>query len=290
MRVDVVSVAWNSGEVLPDMARSLPPGTALTVVDNGPDDGLRDWLAGQGHRVIVPPRNLGFGAGCNLGAGAGEAPLILFLNPDARLGAQTLDSLCAAARDFPDSPAFGAVLADASGQISYKRGTKLAPDLAPLGRVLPGPDPLIVPALSGAALLVRRADFEAIGGFDPQIFLFYEDDDLSLRLARQRGPLRLVPGAVVTHVSGTGSGAASATDVFKGYHWGRSRVYTARKYGLPAPWLGALRNALWQMIGPKSWRAPRRRREGRGRLAGVWSLRRRPAGQQRQREDHQHRG
>jgi N-acetylglucosaminyl-diphospho-decaprenol L-rhamnosyltransferase len=183
----------------------------------------------------------------------------------------TLDALCAAAARHPEAAAFGAALQDGAGHVSYKHRTRLAPQDRFAPKAVPAED-TVVPALSGAALMVRRAAFAAVGGFDPAIFLYYEDDDLSLRLRATEGPLIFVPSAVATHYSGKSSAPSAALSHFKGYHWARSRIYTARKHGLAWPWLAGLRNALWQMIGPKAWRSAERRAEGRGRMAGVWSM------------------
>ncbi len=271
MDITIISVAYNSMSVMPGMVDSLPAGTPLIIVDNGPDDGLRDWAKARGVECRVPGDNLGFGRGCNLGAEGVETPFLLFLNPDARLQTHTLRELRAAAERHPLAVAFGAALQDADGHISYKHRTRLAPHDAFAPKALPTQD-TVVPALSGAALMVRRAAFAAVDGFDPAIFLYYEDDDLSLRLRAEQGQLVFVPSAIATHFSGKSSAASAALSRFKGYHWARSRIYTAHKHGLPAPWLAGLRNALWQIIGPKAWRSAERRAEGWGRLKGVWSM------------------
>jgi N-acetylglucosaminyl-diphospho-decaprenol L-rhamnosyltransferase len=273
MDVTVISVAYNSMSVLPGMVESLHAGLPLVIVDNGPDDGLRAWAKSRGIDCRVPGENLGFGRACNLGAAGAATPFLLFLNPDARLQAGTLDALLAAAARHPGAAAFGAALQDGAGHVGYKHRTRLAPQDRFAPKVVPTAD-TAVPALSGAALMVRRAAFAAVGGFDPAIFLYYEDDDLSLRLRASQGPLIFVPSAVATHYSGKSSTPSTALSHFKGYHWARSRIYTARKHGLAWPWLAGLRNALWQIVGPKGWRSAERRAEGRGRMAGVWSMRR----------------
>jgi N-acetylglucosaminyl-diphospho-decaprenol L-rhamnosyltransferase len=269
--VAVVSVAYGSAQVLPGMVESLPAGTPVIIVDNGPDDGLRDWAMARGITVIVPAENLGFGRACNLGAQSATADFVLFLNPDARLDPDALHLLLSAATDFPKASAFAPMLRGDDGHLDFKRRSFLKrADQAPRS---PGPDPMAVPSLSGAVLLIRRAAFEAVGGFDPAIFLYYEDDDLAFRLRRDQGPLMLVPAAVAHHASGQSTPPSAALSRFKGYHWARSRVYVARKHGLPHPWFNAMKNALWHMVRPKSLGDPERRSEAIGRLKGAWSAR-----------------
>jgi len=269
--ITIVTVAYNSVAMLPGMAESLPPATPLVIVDNGPDDGLRGWALARRITCLVPPENLGFGRACNLGAAGAVTEFLLFLNPDVRLHSRTLDELRAAAGRHPKAVAFGLALTDASGHVSYKRRTRLAPHDFATPRQVPQAD-TAVPALSGAAFMVRRRAFEAVGGFDPAIFLYYEDDDLSLRLRAAQGPLIFVPTAVATHFRGQSSPPSPTLSRFKGYHWARSRIYTARKHGLPRPWLSGMRNALWHLISPKAWVSPARRAEALGRVSGALSL------------------
>jgi N-acetylglucosaminyl-diphospho-decaprenol L-rhamnosyltransferase len=267
--ITVISVAYNSASVLPSMAQSLPDDVALIIVDNGPDDGLRDWARIRSITLLTPGENLGFGPACNLGAAEATSEFVLFLNPDARLEPMTLPTLLAAATQFPAASAFGPVFRSPDGTSQFKRRSYLnRSQTAPRD---PGPDPVVVPCLSGAALMVRSAAFQNVGGFDPAIFLYYEDDDLTLRLQSLCGPLVLVPGAVVQHFSGQSSAPSPNLSRFKGYHWARSRIHVGRKYGLRLVWLYALKNAVWQLLRPRSWTSPDRRAEGWGRLAGVLS-------------------
>jgi GT2 family glycosyltransferase len=93
---------------------------------------------------------------------------------------------------------------------------------------------------TGGAALYRRQAFEAIGGFDERIFLYYEDLDLALRLAAQGGLCRLAPEARALHAYSASLGAASAG---KYARTGWSRGYMLRRYGVlrsPRPALRAL--------------------------------------------------
>ncbi len=267
--VTVITVTYSSAGVMPGMIASLPAGTPLVIVNNGPDDGIVE-LARSAHATLIEPgRNLGFAGACNIGAADVKTEFLLFLNPDTRVDPTAIPALLTAARDFPQASAFGPVLLDEAGHISFKRRSFLnRADAAPRD---PGLAPLPVPSLSGAAMLIRRAAFEAVGGFDPAIFLYYEDDDLAFRLRRDQGPLILVPAAKVYHASGQSSPPSLTMSRFKGYHRARSRILVARKHGLPRPWVGAMKSAIWHLIRPKSWSSPERRAEAIGRVKGVWS-------------------
>jgi N-acetylglucosaminyl-diphospho-decaprenol L-rhamnosyltransferase len=269
--VTAISVAYNSAVILPDMVDSLPPSLPIVIVDNGPDDGMRAWAAARGITALVSPTNLGFGSGCNLGATRAETEFLLFINPDARLGPATLNALLAAAARHPEASAFGPVMLDDTGRARYKRNSYLLPRTAKPPRD-PGPDDRIVGVLSGAVLMVRRTAFQSVGGFDPAIFLYFEDDDLALRLTQTFGPLMLVPSARARHALGHSSAPSPALSRFKGHHWARSRIHVGRKHRRTLPWLSGFWDALSHLLSPRSWSNPEHRAEALGRLSGALSI------------------
>ena len=91
---------------------------------------------------------------------------------------------------------------------------------------------------------MRRRDFDAVGGFDPEIFLYCEDDDLCLRLEAECGPLMVIRDTRVVHRLGNSSGTGSDTLRLKGWHLRRSTVYASLKQGQPMAFERALLRAI----------------------------------------------
>jgi GT2 family glycosyltransferase len=172
---------------LAGVARSDYQPRELLIVDN---DGSAAPFAGrEGVQVIRSPENLGFGRGCNLGARHARGELLLFLNPDVELEADTVSVLV---RDLRATE--GAAVAFA---------TSLEPGSAHERRH-PVED---VASMSGAVVLVEREHFERLGGFDPAIFLYHEDTDLSYRTILAGRRALKVWDAVAWHdVGGAGGG------------------------------------------------------------------------------------
>ncbi len=126
--------------------------------------------------------NLGFGRGHNANASRGTAPFILLLNQDCVLEPGVLEPLVeAAARD--DSR----IAAWELRQIPYEHPKAYDPVT------------LDTPWASAAALLVRREAFEAVGGFEPRIFMYGEDVDLSWRLRAKGWRIAYRPRFAVVH-------------------------------------------------------------------------------------------
>lgn len=223
-RVLVAIVSWNSAAHVAAAVKSVPPGVPVVVVDNASSDGSAGVARAAGARVIEAGTNLGFGAACN--RAAKEEPLseaILFLNPDAALVDEeaTLGALLAALDADPEVAAAAPRL-DGAGQELFQlrrlpRAGSILREALLVDRLLPGnaglrrdryldrprDEAFDVEQPAAAALLVRRSDFDAVGGFDPAFFpAWFEDVDFCAKLLERGRRIRYVPAAVATHVGG----------------------------------------------------------------------------------------
>ncbi|WP_347831722.1 glycosyltransferase family 2 protein [uncultured Planktomarina sp.] len=246
--VTIVTVSYNSAEILRRMLTSAPKDLEVVVVDNFSDDlnDIRELCLRFGASLVENSVNRGFGSACNSGANLATTEFIFFLNPDCVLKNDTVDKLILAARRNPTSPAFNPRIMLDNGEPSFNYKSALLPRSKWMRPGWPDTDQE-VNILSGCAIFVRRSDFIAVGGFDPNIFLYHEDDDLSLRLA-ERGPLMFISDAVVRHSVGSSSGDGIDVAAFKAWHLGYSRIYARHKHGLPlfftTTFIGALFKAL----------------------------------------------
>lgn len=228
--VSVVLVTFNSSKVVERAIRSVPSGVGVIVVDNASSDDSAALARKAGAQCICGDRNLGFTRASNLGASKCNGEFILFMNPDAALRAGALETMVATAQRFPDAGAVAPRLFNDSGRLPWRYSSVLHP----YDRSAP-PEPeaaSCVPLLTGAALLCRACAFNSIGGFDENIFLYHDDDDLSLRLTRAGWSLIYEPEAEVFHVSGGSSPQSLRLLRFKARERLVSRKYVLKKYGL----------------------------------------------------------
>ena len=225
--IAAVVVTYRSAETIDDCLTRLRAAdgvSAIRVVDNNSDDGTLEIV--QRHassdarvRFIANPDNPGFGVACNQGArDAGEGvQWIAFVNPDCMVEHDTLSRLRALAVPQGDA-LLGADLVDDDG-VRDGAARRRDPDFgAMLSAALGGtPAPKLelpiddsralqqVEAVSGALMLMPRALFERLHGFDEGYRLHAEDLDLSRR-ARESGALVAVANHVrVLHVRGVSS-------------------------------------------------------------------------------------
>jgi len=234
-RVSVVTVTHHSGRVIGDCARSVAPAARVVVIDNASDDDTLAIVAGllPSATLIRNRVNRGFGAGCNQGFARVETEFALLIGPDSTIDGASLARLVAAADAFPQAGMLGPAIVAADGHIEPSHDLGLFERMAAGKRRDAGiqPEgPLSAGHLSGALLLVRMSALRAVGGFDPAIFLYYEDDDLCLRMRAGGWSLVLVPGARATHIGGGSSRINLRYHWKKYWHYGWSRLHIEAKY------------------------------------------------------------
>ncbi len=210
-RASVIIVNYNGGDALKRCLRSLLNDGCrnyeLIVVDNASTDGSAEDVERcfPSVRLIRSATNLGFGEGSNRGAQAATGTFLGFLNPDTIVAPGWLEALVAALNADPriGLTTSKILLMDDPGRINtcgndmHYTGLTVCRGTGMSHMALAAPAE--VSAVSGAAFVIRRDLFEALGGFDGTFFLYMEDTDLSWR-ARLAGYRCLyVPTSVVYH-------------------------------------------------------------------------------------------
>jgi GT2 family glycosyltransferase len=216
--VSFVIVTYGTGAIVVDAIESLVAtagsrAVEVIVVDNAhPRAGDRAFtellLATAGVRVVRPPVNLGFGGGCELGALHARGGYLAFVNPDVVALDGWLQPLLAVLDADPTVSIAAPVLLDPDGAIQ-ECGQRLFADgtTRPHLHVPPAASgPVTVDYASAACWVMRAAEHERIGGFDPAFFpAYFEDVDLALRARLLGGRCVVVPSARVVHRIGSGT-------------------------------------------------------------------------------------
>lgn len=217
-------VSHNTAELLRDCVRSLAP-TPTWVVDNASSDGSADAARAAGAHVIARGDNLGFGRAVNLAArAAGEWDWLVVANADTAPRPGALEALLAAGEADPGAGVLAPRLVRPDGTtqhsvyafwdvrfaLAFGAGRQRRDHGWGDRQCLEGYwDPAVprrVPWAIGAFLVVRRAAWDAVGGFDDDQWLYAEDLSLGWRAARAGWATRYVPAAVVTHADSASIG------------------------------------------------------------------------------------
>jgi N-acetylglucosaminyl-diphospho-decaprenol L-rhamnosyltransferase len=231
-RVTVILVTYNSRHCLKDLAQPLSQFAHVCISDNASSDGTVE-LARQllpHASVLEQKKNLGFGAANNRAITQAVTPYVLLLNPDCELNPSSVTRLLEVAELFPTAAIIAPQLlrADRSLDISYRwPSDRWKPRVQEAAQGL-----CCVGFVTGAVMLCRLSEFEKTGFFDEAFFLYYEDDDLCLRLFNAQKSIVVTPDVQWVHAS-RGSVRGNTpyrAEYWRGYHHAQSKILFARKH------------------------------------------------------------
>lgn len=231
----------------------------IIVVDNDLEKPIQEKIKTNfpGVRYYQSESNAGFGAGCNLGSRLAKAEYLFFLNPDTKIlnPSNQIQALVDFLESRPNS-IIAPTLLDKSGQAYAKQGTaelnliNAIMSLTVMARIWPNnpwqkqywltnidrSKPYHVGVMPGSAFMLTKANFEAISGFDENIFLYYEESDLAKRLSEIGVQAYIHPDAQVTHY--WGKSTRSLSQQLRRKQMQSSLIYFINKhYGAWAGWL-----------------------------------------------------
>ncbi len=250
-RLSVVVLSWNTRELLAACLSSLRAvahelAVQLIVVDNDSADGSADMVAERFPEALLlrNPTNDGYAIGNNLGAALARGEYLLLLNSDTEVRPGTLPALLAFLDGHPRHGACAPRLVNPDGtpQLSCKTfptlGTAVYFDTFmdrrfPSNRVIPRYFMADFDHLSsrdvdqppGAAFLIRRALWEQLHGFDPELWLFFNDVDLCRRLRAAGHSVAYVAEVTILHHEGRSTSQFPSM----GALWHRNRLAYYRK-------------------------------------------------------------
>ena len=250
--ITAVIVTYQSAEAIGECLDALSGyGIDAVVVDNASTDETLAAVRTRTTRLIANPDNRGFAAAVNQGFSVCETPLVLLLNPDTVLASDP--RILAAEFDNPKVGAASGPLLNPDGSIQvgfsvrrFPTAATLAFEVLGLNRILPSnpinrrwrcmdldlSQPCAVEQPAGAYLMIRRAVWRALGGFDESFYpLWFEDVDFCFRLCENQYYVRFVPTAVAKH---TGSHSIRKIPVeFRLFYWYGSLLRYAAKHCRP---------------------------------------------------------
>jgi N-acetylglucosaminyl-diphospho-decaprenol L-rhamnosyltransferase len=222
----IIIVTYNSREEIDACLESLvghtaPFPTTITVVDNDSTDGTAAHLRERWPTVTVIEAggNLGFAKANNIGIRASVSEYVLLMNPDTVAPPGAIQTLVRGLASHPDAAIAGARLLNERGFPELSWGPPLGPWNELKQKIFSGlyhrkvrsivrrVDKLSRQArevawVSGACMVIRRADLEAVGLLDERFFMYTEDVDLCVQMQARGRTVLYVAGAEVVHHRG----------------------------------------------------------------------------------------
>ncbi len=242
-KLSVIVCTHNSREVLPAFLDQLPLGLEgieadLLVVDNASSDEPEAFVRSRRPRVefLGSPRNEGYGAALNRGIAAATTPFVALMNPDVAVCPAGFRRLVAFLEERPRAAGVSGPITKAAelafsehraaaARLRIHRGyeslaTRLLYYCGVQTRFADRPwaapwsyraaaDEMEATRIHGCFGVFRREALLEVGCFDPRFFLFFEEDDLALRLRNAGWKLYVTDRVSIVHLSGKGSAPTS---------------------------------------------------------------------------------
>ena len=258
--VAIVTVTYNSKDFIKRFLESVSPVLTklnqfiLVCVDNASQDKTCEIITEFANStdlqrkvyLVVESENLGFGRGCNKGvkfARQFSPDYLWFLNPDTTIDESAALSLLQFYDNYKQADFVGSVLRNSAGEM--RSGAFRFPGLMTtlssnlrlglfdrvfsrftISQPIPA-EPAKADWLTGGSFVAKTNAFEALKGFDPNYFLYFEDIDFFLRAKRAGFTAWTCPESKVFHISGASTGINKQGDGFnrRPKYWFESRRY-----------------------------------------------------------------
>jgi len=228
--LSVVIVSFHSEDVIHNCIKSIKDKIEITVVENSGNKDFTRKLEEKYKNVkcILPPKNLGMGAGNNLGLNHINTDYVFILNPDVILKKNTIEEIIIASKKIEN---FGIIapISDNLKYHNYKIDKK---------NELPNfIDPFKVDSVDGFAMILnlrklKKVDqFKDNNFFDENIFLYLENDDLCKRIGKYEN-IFIVPKSKINHLgaSGVNKKYSEQIELSRNWHWIWSKFYFNKKH------------------------------------------------------------
>ncbi len=225
-------------ELLEDEAGSIE----VLVVDNGSPDPCEPDFHDERLRILRLERNVGYSGACNRGAAEARGRHLFIMNNDMECPPDRVHALV---RHLDSDPGIGVLaphLVNRDGSFQHSFGDDLSIIFEMTRKLTSRRESRMAEAMVrraeregdaildmdwviGAAMMLPRDVYGAVGGFDEGYFFFFEDWDLCSRIARAGLRICYAPGVVVTHY-GNGSKMKTADHIQISYRMGQLRFYS----------------------------------------------------------------
>lgn len=272
--ISVIIVSYNTREITLKCLRTLysalkVPGEVI-VVDNASTDGSVQAIGCEYPDVelIRNDRNVGFGTANNQAMRRARGCYFLLLNSDAYITAGAIEKLIAFLERYPLVGAVGPQLLNENGTLQRSCHRFPSPGRAWLENLwitalLPNHPTIggydrwdhdserFVDFVSGACMLLRRATYEHVGGFDETFFMYAEETDWLRRMHAKGWQVGFTPAAKVIHLGGASGSVSSipryafeSLDRYECKHHGLAGLFSLR---LAMVIGNALRTGIWAL-------------------------------------------
>ncbi len=256
LKISVIIVSYNVRGFLENLVHSLRRAldrieAEVIVVDNASEDNTVEFVRNNFPEVkIIENRvNVGFGKANNQAVIEAKGEYLLLINPDAVVQEDTIKEMLHFMASHPDAGAASCKILNADGtlQKTCRRGfptpwvaftkisglSSLFPTTKLFGRYnltyLNASEVHEVDAIGGSFMVIPRAVFEKVGGFDEDYFMYGEDIDLCYKIKHAGYKVYYTPQTTAVHFKGESTKRSNIDQTYEFYH--AMNVFVEKRYG-----------------------------------------------------------
>lgn len=239
-----ITVTYNSESLVETFCDTVQKFDNVVIVDNNSTDKTVAHLHEKLPQATVLPlnKNLGFGPANNVGFKQLNPTIgyALFLNPDCHITRDDILQLISTLQSRPDAGLVCPVISPGHGirprikiknyAMGYKNATVTELPEASIDKL-----PRIVEngCIDGACFMVDVEKFKSIGGFDDDIFMYFEEDDIGLRMAQHGFAILINTESTAVHAGGKSTTNTLRVKIRRAYHYRWSKYHLISKYEAP---------------------------------------------------------
>ena len=219
-----VIVTFNSRKVIYDCLNSLPKDFHKLIIENSSDEELKKELEQNYDKTeVVLSKNIGMGAGNNLGIIKSNTQYVYVLNPDVTLKHDTILNINNSISEL-DNFAILSPVSDNSDYPNYKISKK---SISINKDIIEN-----VEEIDGYSMIINKNFFSNNSFFDERIFMYLENDDVCLRMRKRNEKILICGKSLISHF-----GAKTVDDKYfdeielsRNWHWNWSKFYFRKKH------------------------------------------------------------
>ena len=227
MNLTIIIVSFKSGKILERCLDTIDRKYPVIVIENSLDKDLKIKLEKDYPNVecILPKENLGYGGGNNLGISKAKTKYLLILNPDTILQNNTLDELLNYANKIKNFAILGPRIIEGD---NFKDDEVNQDNLKQTESNIEKS----ISYVKGFAIFMNKEEFNEIGFFDENFFLYFEEIDLCKRVVSKGKKIFIAPNAHVRHAGGQSHIKSINTpmELSRNWHWMWSTFYYYKKH------------------------------------------------------------
>ena len=244
----IVIVTFKSEKVIHQCIQSIDSEIKIMVIENSNNIQFKEELENKYVNVscLLTSKNLGMGAGNNIGIKKAKTDFVLILNPDVILETSTINELINAAQKNSNF----AIIAPTSSDVNYPNYKLLDSQKS----IAEFKFPLKVKSVDGFAMLFNKKKLDMVisnNYFDENFFMYLENDDLCKRINEINEDILIIPNSKIKHLGGKGVNEKlkDKIELSRNWHWIWSKFYFNQKhYGYSKAFLEGLPKFLSSLI------------------------------------------